>query len=239
MAYPKALPHDPLQQIADDLFVVHGCVQLLPIARITRNMTVVRHDGELTLINAVRMDEAGLRSLEALGTVSHVLRLGPLHGMDDAFYVEHYQADFWSFTGGTTYTNPTITRPLADSGALPFPNASILAFNHMTESEGVIHLERAKGVLITCDAIQSYSVPPHMPYTGWLAKRLLPLLGFTNETIIGPIWLKKMVTDLEGIKSDFERLLSRDFDQLISGHGTFVAQGAHAEVEQAFAKAFS
>jgi len=40
---------------------------------------------QLTLINPVRRDEEGLRALEALGEIKHVLRLGPLHGMDDAF----------------------------------------------------------------------------------------------------------------------------------------------------------
>ena len=34
--------------------------------------------------------------LEALGTVKHVLRLGPMHGRDDVFYVERYKPTFWS-----------------------------------------------------------------------------------------------------------------------------------------------
>ncbi len=238
MSYPAALPHDPPLQITEDLFVVHGCVQLLPVARITRNMIVVRDQEQLTLINAVRMDEAGLRSLEELGEVSHVLRLGPLHGLDDRFYVDRYKANLWSFEGGTTYTTPAITHPLVDGGTLPFPNAKLFAFGHMTETEGTLLLERSTGVLITCDAIQSYSTPPHMPHTAWLTRLLLPFIGFPNETIIGPIWVKKMVKDRDGIKADFERLLSLDFDQLISAHGTFLAKNAHTELERAFKKMF-
>ena len=238
MTYSDALPHDPPKQIAEDLFVIHGCVRLLPVVRITRNMAVVRHQGQLTLINPVRMNEAGLGSLEELGEVSHVLRLGPLHGMDDSFYVDRYNATFWSFEGGTTYTTPAISNPLVEDGALPFPGARLFAFRHMTEPEGAILLERAPGVLLTCDAVQSYSTPPHMPYTAWLTRLILPLLGFPSETIIGPIWVKKLVEDRDGIRSEFERLMSLDFDQLLSAHGTFVARNAHAELERAFRKMF-
>jgi len=95
-------------------------------------------------------------------------------------------------------------------------------------------LERDTNVLLTCDSIQSYSTPPHMPHTAWLTRKLMPLIGFTNKTIIGPIWVKRFATDHAGLKSEFERLLKLDFDQLLSAHGTFVERGAHAEVEAAF-----
>ncbi|MFK8021933.1 MAG: hypothetical protein AB8B86_19405 [Pseudomonadales bacterium] len=239
MTHPAALPHDPPKQIGEDLFVVHGSVQIIPVAKLTRNMTIVRNQGELTLINAVRLDEPGLESLEALGEVKHVLRLGPMHGMDDDFYVDRYNAEFWSFEGGTTYTTPNITRRLVEDRELPFPKAKLFAFKHMTEPEGAILLERSPGVLLTCDAIQSYSTAPHMPHTAWLMQKLLPLLGFPSKTIIGPIWVKKLTTDREGIKSEFERLMKLDFDQLLAGHGTFLERNAHKELEQAFEKMFS
>lgn len=238
MSYPPALPHDPPKQIAEDLFVVHGSVQLLPVARITRNMVIVRDEGQLTLINPVRMDEAGLESLETLGEICHVLRLGPLHGMDDPFYVDRYEASFWSFEGGKTYTAPAITHPLTEGGELPFPDASLFAFDHLSEPEGAILLQRSTGVLLTCDAVQTYSTPPHKPHTTGWAKLILPLAGFPNKTIIGPIWVKMLAEDRDGIQSEFKRLLELDFDQLLSAHGTFLAANAHVELEQAFKKMF-
>ena len=239
MTYPDALPHDPIRQIAEDLYVVHGSVRMLPVASITRNMAIVHHQGQLTLINAVRMDEAGLRDLEALGEIRHVLRLGPLHGMDDPFYVDRYQANFWSFEGGTTYAGPAITNPLLEGGELPFPNAKLFAFNHLKQPEGAILLERTTGVLLTCDSVQSYSTPPHMPHTAWLTRLVLPFLGFPNKTIIGPIWLKRMAKDRDGVRREFDRLLALEFDQLLSAHGTFVSKNAHTELEQAFKAAFA
>ena len=238
MTYPDVLPHDAPKQIAGDLFVVHGCVRLNPVIRFTRNMLVIRDQGQLTLINPVRMDDAGLSGLEALGDVAHVLRLGPMHGMDDPFYVDRYKAKFWSLEGGTTYTTPAITNVLEECGALPFPNASLFVFGYMTQPEGAILLQRSKNVLLTCDGIQSYSTAPNKPHTNLITRLLMPFIGFPNKTLIGPAWIKLLVEDKEGIKSEFERLLQLDFDQLIAAHGTFLPSGAHAEVEQAFGKMF-
>jgi len=241
MDYPDALPHELPKQIANDVFVVHGCIKPSAVVRFTRNMTIVRDKGQLTLINAVRMDEAGLKALDQLGEVAHVLRLGPAHGRDDPFYVDRYKADFWSFEGGTTYTQPKISKGLTEGGALPFSNAKLFAFNHTHEPEGAILLERtaerSKGMLLTCDALQSYR--DGYPQTNWLAQRILPRIGFTQETLIPKMWLKFAVKNQEGIQTEFKRLLTLDFDQLISAHGTFVEQGAHGEVKRAFNNKFS
>jgi len=236
--FPQAQPHDMPLEVAQDVFVVYGSVRLMPLMRITRNMAIVRHAGQLTLINPVRMTDAGLAALDALGKVAHVLRLGPLHGMDDEFYVDRYQASFWAFPDGTTYTTPAITQPLLANGELPFPNARLFVFDHLTETERAILLQQDSGILLTTDAVQSYSTPPHMPHTSGLTQRLLSLVGFPKKTIIGPIWVKKMATDQQGIKAEFERLLTLEFDQLLSGHGTFVPRGAHAELRLAFENMF-
>lgn len=234
MDYPDVLPHDLPKQIADDLFVVHGCVKPAAVVRFTRNMAVVRNNGQLTLINPVRMDEAGLKALESLGDVAHVLRLGPMHGMDDAFYVDRYQTEFWAFEGGKTYTTPAISKPLSEGGALPFANARVFAFKYMKETEGAILLQQGPGILLTCDAIQSYATPPHTPHTNWLTRLLMLSIGFPKKTLIGPMWMKLLITDQLGMKAEFERLMQLEFEQLLAAHGTFLESNAKAEVRQAF-----
>ncbi|MEM7000237.1 MAG: hypothetical protein AAF529_05580 [Pseudomonadota bacterium] len=235
----EVLPHDPPEQIGEDLFVVKGCVKPSAIVRFTRNMAVVRDGDQLTLINPVRMDEPGLAELDALGTVQHVLRLGPFHGMDDEFYVQRYDAKFWSFTGGTTYTTPTIDHPLEDGGTLPFGNAELLGFSYMNETEGVILLHRQGGnILLTCDGIQSYSTAPHTPHTNAFTRFMMPFIGFPKRTIVGPVWVKLLVADKAGMHREMQRLLQWDFDQLLAAHGTFLASGAHADVTAAVEKMF-
>ncbi len=241
MGYPDALPHELPKPIASDVFVVHGCVKPNSLVRFTRNMTIVRDNGQLTLINPVRMNAAGLKALEQLGDVAHVLRLGSAHGMDDPFYVNRYNAEFWSFEAGTTYTQPKITKVLTEGGPLPFTNAKLFAFKHTHEPEGAILLEpttdRSKGMLLTCDAVQSYR--DGYPQTNWLARRLLPKMGFIQETLIPKMWLKHAVKNQEGIKAEFNRLLTFDFDQLLTAHGTFVEKDAREEIKRAFDIKFS
>jgi hypothetical protein len=65
----------------------------------SRNMTVVRDGKALTLINSIGFDGAGLAQLDALGRVAHVVKIGSLHGRDDAFYEARYRARFWAAPG--------------------------------------------------------------------------------------------------------------------------------------------
>ena len=44
-AYAPIHPHDPVEAIAEDVFMVRGSIRMNPLVRITRNMAVVRHAG--------------------------------------------------------------------------------------------------------------------------------------------------------------------------------------------------
>jgi hypothetical protein len=85
-------PHDPIEEIQPDVFMVRGCIKLNALMTITRNMAIVRHAGELTLVDPIRLSATEQKRLDALGAVKRVLRLGPFHGVDDAYYVERYGA---------------------------------------------------------------------------------------------------------------------------------------------------
>ena len=214
-SFPPAYPHLPIEPIGDDLFMARGSIQMRSILRLSRNMAIVRSGGELSLINPIRLSESGLRDLDALGRVTHILRLGGAHGSDDPFYVDRYKASFWCQEGGTRYRAPAIDHVLTDGGALV--------------------LTAGKGVLLTCDAVQTYA---DFSNSNLLARLLLPFLGFTKTTLIGPIWLKAATPAGGSLRGDFERLLTLPFDALLAAHGTFLKTGAHTAVERAFAKAF-
>ena len=47
---------------------------------------VLKQNDSLSVVNSLRMDDAGLAALDALGKVEHVIRLAGFHGMDDPFY---------------------------------------------------------------------------------------------------------------------------------------------------------
>jgi hypothetical protein len=235
MAYAPAYPHDPIEEIAPDLFMVRGSIRLNRLMRITRNMAIVRHEGELSLVNPIRLDEEGERALRDLGEVKRLLRLGALHGIDDRYYSECLGAELWAQAESETHPEPKIAQRLAADRALPFPDAELFEFRGTTQPECALLVRRAPGVLLTCDAIQHYGDYRHNTL---LARLAMPFIGFPKTTIVGPIWLKLMTPEGGSLGSEFERLLELDFDRLLSAHGSLLASGAKESVAAAVRKAF-
>ena len=118
---------------------------------------------------------------------------------------------------------------------LTFQDSEFFEFRGTEEPECALLLKRDRGILFTCDAIQHYG---DYSYNNWLAKILMPRIGFPKTTIIGPYWLKLMTPEGSSLESEFKRLLELDFDKLLSGHGTFIAEGARGAVKKALENAF-
>jgi hypothetical protein len=233
-AHAPAYPHDAVQQIADDVFAVRGSLLMNPLIRISRNMAIVRHGGELSLINPIRLNDAGLGALQRLGKIRRIVTLGAMHGLDDAWYREQFGVECWARPGSRKYPSPVDCRLLDEQQLLPFPDAQLFCF-HGTQPESALLLARGQGLLLTCDAIQHYGDYHH---ASPVAKLVLPLLGFSKTTLIGPIWLKKVTPAGGTLRGDFERLLQLKFDSLFGAHGSFLPAGAHVAVEAAVRKAF-
>lgn len=101
--YPAALPHEPIEELFPDIFLVHGSARIAPGMRMNRNMLILRNGNELSLINPVRLfpaEEARLQKLK------HVIRLGYYHGVDDRYYVDSYGAEFWCQASSAYYPEP-------------------------------------------------------------------------------------------------------------------------------------
>ena len=89
---------------------------------------------------------------------------------------------------------------------------------------------------MTCDAAQNYG---DYSFNNWVARLVMPRIGFPKTTIIGPIWLRLMTPENKSLESEFERLLELEFDKLLSAHGTFLEQGAREAVRAAVQNTFS
>jgi hypothetical protein len=82
--------HGPIEQLAENLWRVSGS---LPRMTLRRTMTVVRMGGgRLVIHNAIALDEAGMRALEALGTPSVLLVPNGFHRLDAAAFKRRYPA---------------------------------------------------------------------------------------------------------------------------------------------------
>ncbi len=232
--YPPAFPHDPIVSIFDNIFLVRGSIRVGPGMRMSRNMVIVRDGEVLTLINPVRLSEAELLKLERLGWVHHVMRLGDFHGLDDRFYIDRYNAEFWCQPGQTTYRIPAPDH-LIDADVLPpFPEAEFFVFSAAQYPEAALLLKNQK-LLVTTDSIQYW---PDWLYTSLFTRLVLRLMGFRRTLLIGGPWLKRVTPKGASLLPDFERLLALDFDHLVAAHGGLLREQAKPLLMDVLARTF-
>lgn len=233
--YPPVQPHDAIEEIFPDVFLLRGSMRMGRGMRISRNMTLLRHNGELTAVNAVRLSYAGEQQLEALGTLAHVVRLGNFHGLDDRYYVDRFGATFWCQADSHHYRDPPPDQVLREDTALPIPDVNLFVFRHTRRPECALLLDRHGGVLITCDSLQHWGDRRHCSI---MVRALMPFIGFHRRTLVGPLWLKYMSPRDGDLRSDFERLLELRFAHLVNAHGSLLRDNAHAAAEAAVQRAF-
>jgi hypothetical protein len=229
-SYPAAQPHGPIEEIMSDVFVVYGSMRMAPLMRIGRNMVICREGDELTLLNPIRLSAMGEAGLQKLGRVTHVIRLGCFHGLDDRYYVDHFGARFWCQPDSRRYPEPVPDVELSDDTELPIRDARVMTFRAARAPECVVLIDREGGLLVTCDSVQHYM---NWRRTSLVARLVMRYLGFTKSTLVGPLWLKYMTSQGGDLRADFDRLLGLRFERLISAHGSLVEKEAHAAVERA------
>lgn len=220
--YPPAYPHNDIEMLYPNVYLLHGSIRIGPMLRINRNMIVLKHHEDLILINPVRMNETGLGQLDTLGTVKYIFRLGDFHGLDDQFYLDRYRCEFWAQNGQDTYKSPKPTTSIATDTVSPFPNSEFFIFESAKYPEAALLIKDYR-LLITTDSVQYHA---DWNYFTWLSKAAFKLIGFKNGINIGPPWLKRVTPEAGSMQIEFERLLSLDFDALIGAHGKLLLHGA-------------
>lgn len=232
--YPPAFPHEPITRIFENVYLVHGSIRMGPGMRMNRNMIIVADGGQLSLINPVRLQEEALQQLEALGTVRHVLRLGDFHGLDDAFYVDRYHADFWCQPGQATYKTPAPDRLIDAATTPPMADAEFFVFETARFPEAALLLKSHK-LLVTTDSLQYW---PDWSHTSAFTRLVLWLMGFRLTLLIGGPWLKRVTPRGGSLRPEFERLLALDFEHVVAAHGRLLRHEAKPLLKAAMARAF-
>lgn len=173
--------------------------------------------------------------LHSAPATARIIRLGDFHGLDDAFYLNRYNCEFWAQTGQETYKSPLPTKHLNATTSGPIPNSKFFIFESAIYPEAALLIEEYR-LLITTDAIQYYS---EWRYFSWFSKLVFKLLGFKVGLNIGGPWLKRVTPKGKTLKHDFEKLLALDFDAIIAAHGALVGKDAKHLLEQEIRTTFS
>jgi hypothetical protein len=233
--FPAALAHGSFEEVFPNVFFITGAMETVLMEKdwqFSRNMIVVREGTNLIIFNSVRLDEEGLAHLESLGTVTDVIRVGALHGRDDAFYVDRYDATYWTLPGLESELAVSKIQTLSPDTQLPIPDASIFLFEKTQVPESIIRLEREGGILIGCDAIQNWEAPDQ--YFSEESIGMMQEMDFFKPANIGPVWMQAADPQAE----DFIRLLEVEFKHALCGHGKPLCQTAKEDYRRGFSCLF-
>lgn len=234
--FPPAQPQDPIVELMPDLFLVRGSTTFGP-GRISRNMVVIRHEDQLSLIGAVRMPPEAETQLQALGKVAHVIRLCSGHGLDDAYTVERFGAKFWAADDTQmVYADPKPDVIFDEGHELPVGPTTVVRFRGILGSEVALVWHQNDGVAITADALQHYDDWHRFNFGGWLFTRLS---GFVPGTVVGPMWRRLLSYDDGLLRASFDRLLETQFQHAVALHGTFVGKDARVRISEAVEREFT
>lgn len=230
--FRAAAPHGALTEVFSDIFFVTGTIQVNFDGdfQFSRAMTVVRQGESLTIINTVRLDEAGMAALDALGKVEHILKLGSFHGVDDAFYVDRYAAKVWGLAGMRLPEGVGLDHEVGEGDALPIDGASLFVFGTSKMPEALLRLDRDGGVLVAADSLQNWAEVDE--YFDEPSKAKMTEMGFIQPANIGPGWLHACSPEA----SDFARLGALEYRHLLPGHGTPLLRDAKSEVDATIAR---
>lgn len=233
-SFPPALAHNAIEEVFTDVFVVSGAMTTVLMDldwQFSRNMTIVRDGERLILINTVRLGSEGLAELDRLGRVTDVIRLGALHGRDDAFYLDRYQAQYW-VTPGLEPENGSTAHALGQNSSLPINDASLFQFETTSIPEGVLHLHRDDGILIACDALQNWLKPDQ--HFCDASRQRMEQMGFFKPANVGPVWMQAA----EPAAEDFHRLRALEFRHVLCGHGEPLLDSAKEDFSATFSRLF-
>jgi hypothetical protein len=222
-----------LQELFEGIWFVRGGVKMpmrMPM-RIGRSMTVVRGDEGLVLLNSMRLSEEGLKELEALGEVKHVIRIAGFHGRDDGFYRERYGAKVYAIEGQSyvrglapakdspePYMEPDVW--LNEQSVLPIADARLKVFSTSKPPEALCLIQRHGGIVIAGDALQHTPQPDR--YVSFLAKIIMKRMGFFKPYNVGPGWLQVAHPSAADVRS----VLDLEFEHVLPAHGDAVIGGA-------------
>ncbi|MHA7131196.1 hypothetical protein [Algoriphagus namhaensis] len=234
--FKEAMPHGPIQEVFDDVFFVTGTMKnefFGSMWQFSRNMVVVRDGKDLTIVNSVRLDDAGLEELNRLGQVKNVVRIGDMHGVDDPFYVDRYGAKFWALPDMKPQAGLKIDQALVEGGEMPFSGCSLFVFKTVQRPECILRLDREGGIMIACDSLQNWVEPDE--FFDETTVPTMQNMNFFVQANLGLAWLHESKPQAE----DFVRLKEVSFKHALCGHGYPLRDVAQEEYHKTFKKYFN
>jgi hypothetical protein len=208
------LPHDPIQELSENLWRVEGA---LPHFSLRRVMSVVRlQDGRLLIHSAIAMDESSMKRLEAWGEPAIMLIPHARHRMDAPRYKRRYPAlrvfappAVMNKAGEVVHVDGTFAEAPLD------PSASLELLDGTGQAEAALIVRSSDGVsVVLTEVVFDLELPKSM-----LLRTAIKLAGFGPGPVVTPVVKLEMVKNKAALAAHLERLAAiAQLQRLIVGH---------------------
>lgn len=213
------MPHRPLREVDDGLWIVESVVPGIPGRNFPRTMSVVRlDDGALLLHNAIPVDEPTWAAIERLGRIAVLLLPSAFHTVDAHAVAVRAGARVLAPAAARAEID-AIIRTDGDFSALRVdPHVRMEPLDGVRNGEGVLSVERGGRVsLLVCDAILNVA---HLPGPWGLVWRVM---GFTGSPGPTRLWRRRVMSDREALRAHLLRLAARPgLARLVPSHGPVI-----------------
>lgn len=220
----KVLAHDPLRQLAENLWHVEGDLPGMPLRR---HMIVARlGNGDLVIHNAIAMDDAGMAALEALGRPAWLVVPNGWHRIDAARFKARYPDLKVVCPAGARVKVEQVVAVDATYDTLPQadPGDDTVRFEHFgggAQPEGAMWVRSADGAtVVLTDAF--FNLPHGKGFFWFVYGRLFGNTGGPRVTTIARTMFIKGETR-KAYKAWLERAAARsDLVRVVPGHGAIL-----------------
>jgi hypothetical protein len=223
----KVLPHEPLRKLEGNLWTVTGSLEGMPLTRV---MTIARlGDGRLVIHNAMALEEAAMKEIEALGEPAFVLVPNGYHRIDAPRYKHRYPSAKVLCPEGVRKKVEDVVEVSGTYEDLPKDDRVKLAYlDGVGRGEGYLEVRSDDGVSLVFNDVMFNT--PHQPGFSGFVLRMMGSTGPAKVTRIAKLFLVK---DRAALRAQLLRLAeTQDLKRLVIMHGDMVTEGAPAVLRQ-------
>lgn len=217
-------PHDPMQQLAPNLWRVEGS---LPGMTIRRVMTIARRrDGLLVVHNGIALDDAEMKRVEALGELAWLVVPNGYHRLDAPAFKKRYPDIRVTCPAGARKRVEKVVPVDVDyDGHPPDPDVTVRHVAGTKQAEGAMIVQHEGAATVVLNDLV-FNMPHGSGFTGWVFKHVTQSSGGPRMSRIAKLFL---VSDRRAAADDLRALAATPgLQRVIVSHHEVIDRDAAA-----------
>lgn len=212
--------YGPLREVDEGVVTVEGTIRM-PLGDFPRRMTVVKlASGGTVIYSAVSLDDADMRSIEALGPPAFMVVPGAHHRLDAKAWKQRYPAMQVIAPAGAREEVEEVVPVNATDDVFDDPDVRFFTVGGTLEREAALMVTRSGDrILVTNDVIAHVAHPE-----GIGAKFMARVMGFGARHPQVPSIVRRVIVDDKRALAEQFREWARDDDlrRIIVSHGDII-----------------